>query len=182
MRLYTRTGDSGDTGLIGGRRVRKDHPRIAAYGDVDELNAAIGWACAGAGDAAWTAKLRRIQNELFVIGSELANPDASAATPAVGDDDVSNLEGWIDDAVGRVPALRNFILPGGAELSARLHVARTVCRRAERGVVALAATEAVDARVVTYLNRLSDLLFALARLANVEGGVADVIWKPAGGA
>ena len=181
MKLYTRTGDDGTTGLIGGRRVGKGSLRLDAYGTLDELNAAIGLALASAGnDAGWRGRLTSVQSELFVLGSHLAAPDgamANTALPPLPTDATERLEREIDDTDGRVSALTSFILPGGAELACRLHVARCVCRRAERLCVALAETEPVPSAALVYLNRLSDWLFAQARLANVEAGVADVPWR-----
>ena len=174
MRLYTKTGDAGKTGLIGGSRVQKDDARIDAYGCVDELNAALGLAAAGQADDA----IRRVQGELFVLGSHLATPDGgdtSSLPPLPG---VDELEAEMDAADATLPALTSFILPGGTEAAARLHLARCVCRRAERACVTLAGHEAVDERVLVYLNRLSDWLFSRARLANHAAGVADVPWTP----
>ena len=156
----------------------KDADRVAAYGDVDELNAVLGW-CRVAATDALSEQLGAVQNDLFVVGSELATPPDSKAVgriPMVSSVDSHRLEGWIDAAVARVPALKHFVLPGGCELSARLHVARTCCRRAERAVVHLAARETVRREVVIYLNRLSDLLFAWARQANTDDNVEDTVW------
>jgi cob(I)alamin adenosyltransferase len=182
MKIYTRTGDTGLTGLIGGDRVAKHDARLDAYGTVDELNAAVGLAAIPAGDAV-RQKLASIQNELFVIGSHLAAPaDSETATkhlPAIDPAAVARLETEIDAAEAALPPLKNFVLPGGTEPAARLHLARTVCRRAERLVTAFAQQEAVHAAIVPYLNRLSDWLFVQARLANHEAGVADVPWVPA---
>lgn len=179
MKLYTRTGDDGRTGLIGGERVDKHHPRVAAYGDVDETNAAIGVACAAvADDAELIGILQRLQSDLFVIGAELADPSGAGSTPRVTAAQVTLLERWIDDATAQTPPLRQFILPGGSEVAARLHVARTVARRAERSAVELHSRFPVRAEVLTYLNRLNDLLFALARLANVRRNVPDIPWTP----
>ena len=180
MKIYTTTGDDGSTGLIGGRRVSKADPRLECYGTVDELNAAIGFASVGA-DPSVVEKLRPVQNELFVIGAVLATPDdgrtpSNVAVPALREDSVARLESQIDAAEAVLQPLRNFILPGGSEGSARLHVARTVCRRAERLLVAFARQHPVDPLVVRYLNRLSDWLFVHARLANQLAGVADVPW------
>ena len=178
MRLYTKTGDKGETGLIGGRRVPKDDPRVATYGDVDELNAVMGLAACGCTDDPWVAQMRTVQDRLFVLGASLADPDGRQAAPGIMDDDVEALERWIDAAEDSTPPLTQFILPGGSELSARLHLARATARRAERSLVALARSEKVGPCAVRYLNRLSDLLFAWARLANTRCGVADIIWRP----
>ena len=180
MKIYTKTGDDGSTGLVGGQRVSKGDLRIDCYGTVDELNAAIGLA-AGAADVTLTEKLRPVQNELFIIGSLLATPDgrspANVPLPKLEDSSIARLESQIDAAEALLPPLHNFILPGGTELSCRLHLARTICRRAERAIVALAqAQQHVDLKIITYLNRLSDWLFVYARLANHLGGVADVVW------
>jgi cob(I)alamin adenosyltransferase len=180
MKIYTKTGDDGSTGLIGGRRVSKADPRLECYGTVDELNAAIGLAAVGA-DPSLVEKLRPVQNELFVIGARLATPGdgpspANVAVPALNEGVIARLESQIDAAESVLQPLHNFILPGGAETSARLHVARTVCRRAERLLVAFALDHQVDAALVRYLNRLSDWLFVHARLANQLAGVADVPW------
>ena len=180
MKIYTKTGDDGSTGLIGGRRVSKSDARLECYGTIDELNASIGLAAAAA-DASLVEKLRPVQNELFVIGAILATPEdrkapANVTVPPFPDGAVARLEAQIDAAEAVLPPLHNFILPGGGEASARLHVARTVCRRAERLLVAFAAQHSVDPLLVRYLNRLSDWLFVHARLANQLAGVADVPW------
>ncbi len=182
MKLYTRRGDTGLTDLYGGRRVSKDSLRVEAYGTVDELNSLIGLVRCSPGPASVLDPLASVQNRLFEIGADLATPEAAGgeraarAVPRVGDDHVAELEVWIDDASNAAPAMTHFVLPGGTELAARLHVARCVCRRAERFCVALAHAEPITEAVVIYLNRLSDLLFAMARRANAQGGVADVPW------
>lgn len=181
MRLYTKQGDAGETGLLGGRRVSKDAARVQAYGAVDELNAFLGLAAAAALPDPLPPRVREIQSALFDIGAHLAAAPEAAAPPfkdaaAV----VQRLEAWIDEASDALPSLKNFILPGGSEAAARLHLARTVCRRAEREVVTLANDEAVDGQVVVYLNRLGDLLFAWARFANHAAGAADVEWHAGG--
>lgn len=181
MRIYTKTGDGGETGLYGGERVPKNHQRVAAYGDVDETNATIG-AAAAAAPAEFEAQLfERIQRDLLTIGAELATPDPerlarALAGPPIGDADVTELERAIDRLEAPLPSLKNFILPGGAPKGAALHLARTVCRRAERSVVALAHDASVSAAILKYLNRLSDLLFVLARSANAHVGRGDVTW------
>jgi cob(I)alamin adenosyltransferase len=178
MRLYTKTGDDGQTGLIGGTRVSKAHPRVAAYGQVDELNAAVGWSCVVCDDASWRGRLQRIQDRLFVVGARLADPRDCDATLAVSDDDVSELERWIDEACEETDALTCFVLPGGCELACRFHFVRAICRRAEREVVLMeTGSEAVaGGNVVRYVNRLADLFFAWARLANRRAGVSDIEW------
>jgi cob(I)alamin adenosyltransferase len=201
MKIYTRTGDKGTTGLFGGGRVRKHHPRVDAYGTVDELNSALGVARAdlsatpadGTGAALLTeiaGRIAQVQADLLTIGAEFASsreprerlPDAAAA----------RLETWIDEAEAHLPALTSFILPGGTRAAASLHVARTTCRRAER--LSWAAADAIQQRLeagetgrevgppiaeppLIYLNRLADLLFTWARLANHAAGVADVVWQ-----
>ncbi len=177
-RIYTRTGDRGDTGLIGGRRIPKDQVRVEAYGAVDELNAHLGVVRAEAADAETADLLDELQHRLFDLGAELATPaDAAGAASPIGDEAVARLERAIDRLQERLPPLREFILPGGTPLAASLHVARTVCRRAERRLVTLAREEPVRPALLRYLNRLSDLLFVLARAANARAGRPDVIWK-----
>jgi cob(I)alamin adenosyltransferase len=176
VKIYTRTGDDGTTGLFGGARVSKADPRVDAYGTVDEANASIGLARAAGLPPAVEAVLARVQSALFDVGASLASPSAKGAVVAVGDADVAALEAAIDALEGGLEPLRTFVLPAGTEAAARLHVARTVVRRAERAVVALAGRERVDPAVVRYLNRLSDLLFVQARAANRAAGVADVPW------
>ena len=178
MRLYTKTGDQGETGLIGGERVAKDHLRVAAYGDVDELNAFLGWAAAACEDSEWLTAFEATQDRLFVLGAQLANPSSDAPAPAIGVKDVETLEQWIDTACDSLEPLKQFILPGGCELAGRLHVTRAVCRRAERSAVKLARQETVADQAIVFLNRLADLLFAWARLANQRARVTDIIWNP----
>jgi cob(I)alamin adenosyltransferase len=179
MRLYTRSGDSGDTSLFDGTRVPKDHARVGSYGEVDELNSALGWCrCADAGRLLGDA-LDTVQRELFVIGAELATPPGARVQdriPRLDEGSVQRLERWIDEAAEQAPPPRHFVVPGGTELAARLHVARTVCRRAERMAVGLARSGELRPELVMYLNRLGDLLFAWARLANHAAGVMDVLW------
>ena len=179
MKIYTKTGDSGTTGLLGGARVPKDDPRVAAYGDVDEANAVIGSATALA--AGPLAKLLSgIQKDLFAIGARLADPTHAVATrrakAAVTSAQVRKLEKAIDARERELPPLRAFVLPGGSPLGATLHQARTVVRRAERSVVALSHPADVEAGIVVYLNRLSDLLFVLARHANHRAGKPEELW------
>jgi len=181
MKIYTRTGDAGETGLFGGGRVPKDHPRVAAYGDVDELNAVLGVARATAPAADFDPLLETVQRDLFSIGGYLATPDpakveaalAKAELPATR---IGEFERAMDEADAELPPLRAFVLPAGTPHAAALHHARTVCRRAERSVIRLAHEAAVPPLLIVYLNRLSDLLFTLARLANHRAGVADETW------
>jgi cob(I)alamin adenosyltransferase len=182
MKVYTRGGDGGLTSLFGGSRVRKNAARIEAYGAVDELNSVLGWVCAELTDDDLRGKIIRIQSELFDLGSELAAPQREKletrgqAFPQVGDGEVLQLEQWIDALEKELAPLRNFILPGGASAAAVLHVGRTVCRRAERRVVALAELETVAESSIRYLNRLSDLLFVMARAVNARLGIAEPTW------
>jgi cob(I)alamin adenosyltransferase len=180
MKLYTKTGDDGTTGLFGGARVAKASRRVEAYGTVDETNAALGVARATQLDAAIDRVVAQLQEDLFTMGAELAcvpGREGKLATSLLGKSDIDRLERAIDAADAACPPLKNFVLPGGTPQAAALHVARTVCRRAERAVLAL--DDAPPRReVVVYLNRLSDLLFALARQANALSGVGDVPWKP----
>ena len=181
MKIYTKTGDQGETGLFGGGRVPKDHPRVAAYGDVDELNSALGVVRATVPAGLFDAELEAIQRDLFAIGGHLATPDpekvrAALAKATLASDRVAAFEAAIDAADAELPPLRAFILPAGSAKAAALHLARTVCRRAERSVVGLAREEEIPALFLTYLNRLSDYLFTLARLANAREGRGDVTW------
>ena len=184
MKLYTKTGDDGSTGLFGGQRTGKDDPRVEAYGAVDELNAAIGLAISAIGDGAperlidIRAALLRIQSELFTLGADLATPMDSkheGKIRRIGPDDATWMEPAIDGADAETPEISCFILPGGTELASRLHLARTICRRAERRAVA--AGERINPHTIVHLNRLGDLLFALARLANHVGGCGDIPWR-----
>jgi cob(I)alamin adenosyltransferase len=180
-RIYTKTGDAGDTALGDGQRVPKDHPRVVAYGSVDELNAALGLLLATAPDQAEGELLRGVQNDLFDVGADLCVPPAPDEAPGarlrVRPEQSTRLEQAIDRLNGNLRPLNSFVLPGGAPAAAWCHLARTVCRRAERDVVALAHRESVNPQVVVYLNRLSDLLFVLARVYNDQGR-ADVLWQP----
>ncbi|GIW95097.1 MAG: ATP--cob(I)alamin adenosyltransferase [Pirellulaceae bacterium] len=178
MRIYTRHGDGGQTGLLGGARVGKDHPRIAAFGEVDELNAAIGWARTCNMPNELQPLLERVQHELFALGAELASEDpASSGTDWISARHVEALESEIDQWEARLPPLRQFILPGGSAAAAALHWARCVCRRAERQLVQLMRQDnRVDARLLVYLNRLGDWLFVLARAANFLAAVGEVPW------
>lgn len=182
MSIYTRTGDAGETGLFGGGRVSKDHPRVEAYGSVDELNAVMGWALCHITDATVRERLALVQHDLFAVGSELATPEPAEGrrrpeTPGVPTGRVAEMERWIDEADGELEPLRQFVLPGGSEGAAALHVARTVCRRAERAVVRLGTGGEAEAGAVRFLNRLSDVLFTFARLENHRAGARDVAWE-----
>lgn len=181
MKIYTKTGDDGSTGLFGGQRVSKHDPRVRAYGTVDELNSVIGLAIAAPGDAGLAAMLQERQSELFSLGAMLAAGDGKAGGAGVSDERIAILETDIDSLDAELPALRNFILPGGSEQAAWLHLARTVCRRAEREVSELRETRTKEAQrlapAIKYLNRLSDWLFTLARAANKRAGVEDIPWK-----
>ncbi len=179
MKIYTKTGDSGETGLFGGARVSKASQRVGAYGDVDELNSVLGVVCAHATDTDLAGHLHQIQAELFDLGAELArNPakDLDLGIPLVSDTEVKRLEDIIDAMERDLEPLKTFILPGGTKVASFLHLARTTCRRAERAVVGLSAVEPVRLEVIRYLNRLSDLLFVMARHDNHWGRVADVPW------
>lgn len=182
QRIYTKTGDEGETGLFGGARVSKSSARVSAYGDVDELNAVIGWAVTQLDDVETLERLRRVQSDLFALGAHLATVQRAKRPlpqlPALPADRIGEMETWIDAAEDEMPELRSFILPGGSPGGAALHLARTVCRRAERSIVALAAVEPVDSTILIYLNRLSDLLFDLARLVNHRAGAPETKWEP----
>jgi cob(I)alamin adenosyltransferase len=186
MKIYTRRCDSGETDLFGGERVRKEHVRVEAYGQVDELNAFVGAAIAVSRHEDLVGFGTRIQNALFDLGSFLATPDAAhrakADIPEVGSEDVDALEAEIDRLESELEPLKTFILPGGSAAAAAFHVARTVCRRVERSAVRLDAEEPLLGLGLRYLNRLSDLLFVMARVENRRAGVADVPWTPRGGA
>lgn len=205
-RIYTRTGDDGFTGLVDGSRISKTAPRVCAYGDVDELNSHLGMCrtllatpppcspltrlCSMLGlhrnsaqqhpTSPLAEQLSRIQNELFNIGSELATPPGGGweGMPRTTPEQVLQLERWIDQLNERLSVLKSFVLPGGTVLNAQLHIARTVCRRAERTVLALAHQEEVPASITQYLNRLSDLLFVMSRYASFEANCAEYLWVP----
>ncbi len=183
MKIYTKTGDRGETGLFGGPRVSKDAPRIEAYGTVDELNSVLGIARSQLADGEIHALVGRIQNDLFALGAQLATPDPAAhQTALIGPAETAALEAAIDHFESGLDPLTQFILPGGVPAAAHLHLARTVCRRAERRLVTLAreSVEPISGELVVYLNRLSDLLFVLARAANRAAGAADVPWQKLG--
>ncbi len=181
MKIYTRTGDLGETGLYGGARVAKDDLRIEAYGSVDEANAFLGLARATRLPADLDAVLERVQSSLFTIGADLATPEETRARhkkpQEISPEEIEFLEETIDGLEGELSPLRTFILPAGGTSAATLHAARTVCRRAERRVVTLSRQGAVHPRIIVYLNRLSDLLFVMARAVNRRQGVPDVPWQ-----
>ena len=184
MKIYTKTGDEGETGLFGGDRVSKASLRVEAYGEVDELNSAIGWARMRVSERDLDVLLNQIQNDLFEVGAELgstAERKQKGAMPLIEEPQAEALERAIDRYEEGPPPLTSFVLPGGSEGAARFHLARCVCRRAERSIVALGAQEAVRGEVLRYVNRLSDLLFTLARHANHAAGVEDIPWKGQGG-
>jgi len=176
VKIYTKTGDAGETGLFGGGRVSKDDPRVQAYGDVDELNATLGFAAALEPADFELATLQTIQRDLFSIGAELATPNPAKLRAAVNPDQVSALEQVIDKHEATLAPLKNFILPGGTPKAAAFHLARTTCRRAERSVVTLARDQQINPVIIHYLNRLSDLLFVLARALNKQAGRSDIVW------
>jgi cob(I)alamin adenosyltransferase len=179
MKIYTRTGDAGQTGLFGGARVEKDDARVEAYGTVDELNSCIGVARALGVSAQTDASLLRIQGDLFTVGAELAclpGKEGNLRMTLVGEADIERLEGWIDGSEAPLETLKNFVLPGGSPSAAELHRARTVCRRAERRTLTAGRGSPIRAEVVIYLNRLSDLLFMLARYENHATSIADIPW------
>jgi len=179
MKIYTKTGDKGDTSLFGGQRVPKDALRIEAYGTVDELNSVIGIVRTDNSDQEIDGILEQIQNELFELGADLATPRSieKRQIKRIEMKDVQVLEKILDGLQEQLKSLRSFILPGGSPVAARVHFARTVCRRAERAVVRLSRNEDIGEEVITYLNRLSDLLFVLARYANHKANIAEVKWR-----
>lgn len=179
MKIYTKTGDTGETGLFGGPRVSKSAPRIEAYGTLDELNAVLGIVRSSNVATMFDPPLERVQNELFDLGAALASPDREKSRGAgISETDILALEQEIDGWESALPTLKQFILPGGCAAGAQLHVARTVCRRAERRLVTLAEQphETVDPLAIQYVNRLSDWLFVLARAVNQFAGRGDVPW------
>ena len=179
MKIYTKTGDAGETSLFGGRRVSKADARVAAYGDVDELNAWLGFVRSNLSDGQLGEMLEHLQRDLFALGARLADPGHKIAErvvkAAVTDADITRLEGWIDQLESELPPLRRFILAGGCTAGAALHVARTVCRRAERSVVSL-GRDAIETELLVYLNRLSDLLFVMARVTNHRENQPETEW------
>lgn len=181
MKIYTKTGDDGETGLFGGERVSKSDARVDAYGAVDETNACLGVARSQGVSPQLDALLEAIQAELFVLGAELATPEGHRSRlrlPLLGAEDIGRLEAAIDRLESDLPPLTSFVLPAGSPAGSALHHARTVCRRAERAVVGVRALAALRAETIVYLNRLSDLLFVMARHQNQSDGVPDVAWAP----
>ena len=183
MKIYTRTGDKGSTGLFGGNRVNKDHLRIEAYGTVDETNSIIGLGRSflpDEGHSEIEAMLHRIQSELFVLGADLATPlSAKVSVPRIEAAQIERLENHIDELEADLPPLKHFILPGGTQAASAIHAARTVCRRAERRTVSLQQADELNEHAAVYLNRLSDLLFVMARWLNHHAGIKEEAWKPA---
>jgi cob(I)alamin adenosyltransferase len=178
--LYTRGGDKGETSLFGTRRVPKSSPRVDAYGTIDELNSCIGVALAGCRHEEISRPLKRIQAELFTAGADLAAelaPKGETPVQRIERKETERLERMVDELNGKLPRLNSFILPGGSQLSAALHLARAVCRRAERRVVTLSRAEKINPEIVPYFNRLSTYLFNLARYANALEGVEDEVWR-----
>lgn len=185
-KIYTRTGDKGTTALVGGSIIEKDHPRVEAYGSVDELNSWIG-VCSTEANSLNISQLpdylSRVSQDLFDIGAELATPSDARweGMIIVNDKSISVLESWIDNLMEGIPPLTSFVLPGGSSLNASLHVARTVCRRAEREVIRFSKTSEINDHIVIYLNRLSDLLFAMCRYVSIKTNTPELLWKPGGG-
>jgi cob(I)alamin adenosyltransferase len=179
MKIYTKTGDDGSTSLFGGQRVLKSDLRIDAYGTVDELNSQLGWIASMRPDAELSAMIERLQHLLFTLGADLATPfTVDVRIDRISEDNVSELEQMIDSLDARLAPLRSFILPGGSPTSAGLHIARTICRRAERILIHARETESISEEASHFLNRLSDLLFVMARFENASKGVDDVKWIP----
>lgn len=182
MKIYTKTGDKGETGLFGGERVSKDSRRISAYGTIDELNSFIGYAITEVKDKSVKENLAKIQNLLFTVGADLATPDndknKKLNVQRTPESYYKEIEMMIDEYDSQLEELRNFILPGGSKSSALLHVCRTVCRRAEREVVALKKTVTIGDNIIIFLNRLSDLFFVLSRFENKVSNHPDIIWNP----
>lgn len=178
MKIYTRTGDRGETSLVGGQRVPKDHLRIDAYGTVDELNSLLGLAAAVGPAPELATVLERLQNELFVLGADLATPpEHNSRVERISSNHIQRLEHDIDRLESSLESLKSFILPGGSTTAAYLHLARTVCRRAERICFSCRQTENISGEAMIFLNRLSDLLFIMARYQNKSENVADVPWN-----
>lgn len=178
MKIYTKKGDEGQTSLFGGQKVEKNNERIEAYGTVDELNSAVGLARSSHADKEVADTLKLLQNQLFVLGADLATPpDSKAKIERISEAEVKELERLIDTMDEQLPSLKNFILPGGTAAAGAIHLARTICRRAERRSVELYRSDEISADIPKYLNRLSDLLFVLARYENHKSGINDEAWK-----
>ena len=177
MKIYTKTGDDGNTGLQGNFRISKSHPRIMSYGTVDEVNAALGIVLANSLDEDIVNILTEIQNDLFLVGADLSNPNLNDVKNRVSLDKTQRLEQYIDKFESELPPLTNFILPGGETAAAQLHYVRTVVRRAETQVVQLSEKDEINSNCITYLNRLSDLFFVMGRLINKRKGTEDILWK-----
>lgn len=179
MKIYTKKGDTGETSLIGGVRVKKSNVRIHAYGTVDELNSVVGLVRDSASNAEIIDQLLEIQDRLFVIGSQLASaPDSKMKLPEISSEDITHLENFIDAMNEELPELKSFILPGGDITVSYCHLARTVCRRAERWVIEVDETEKVDPVIIEYLNRLSDYFFMLSRKISLDNNAKEIPWKP----
>ncbi len=178
MKIYTKTGDDGDTGLQGGHRIAKSHPRIVSYGAVDEANAAIGMILVDLTDKDVALVLNRVQNDLFLVGADLSNPDLGDTKNRVSLEMVKELELYIDKFESELPTLTSFILPGGDAVAAQLHYARTVVRRSETLTVLLSEKDEINSNCIKYLNRLSDLLFVIGRLINKRRNIQDTKWNP----
>ena len=178
MKIYTKTGDGGNTGLQGNFRIAKSHPRIIAYGTVDEANAAIGVVLTNTLDEDISEVLSQIQNNLFLLGSDLSNQNLNDLKNRISLEMVENLESSIDTFESELPPITNFILPGGNVAAAQIHQVRTIVRRAETLVVKLSDKDEINSNCIKYLNRLSDLMFVMGRLINKRNGVEDIIWKP----
>lgn len=179
MKIYTKTGDNGQTSLFGGVRAEKNDPRIEAYGTIDELNSVIGIVISNQPSETGLNILKDIQQTLFVVGADLATPeDKKERIERVGKSQIDNLENWIDELQEHLPALKSFILPGGTAVGSHLHLARTVCRRAERAIVSCKQQKSVSDNLLIYVNRLSDLLFVMARYENYQAGETETPWIP----
>ncbi len=177
VKIYTKTGDGGTTGLIGGKRVKKTHPRIIAYGAVDELNSAIGIILSLRLDSDINELLTQIQNHLFVVGADLANPTLNDTSSRVSIDMCTSLEKNIDRLENELSPITYFILPGGGQVASQIHLARSICRRAEVNIIELSESEQINKNCQIYMNRLSDLLFVMARSINKRKKINDVAWK-----
>ncbi len=177
VKIYTKTGDDGTTGLVGGKRVKKSNLRIIAYGAIDELNSSIGIVLSSSLDSDISELLTQIQNQLFVVGADLANPKLSDATNRVSIDMVTFLEKYIDNFESELLPIAYFILPGGNQVASWLHLARAICRRAETSIASLSESEQINKTCQIYINRLSDLLFVIARVINKRSKIKDIAWK-----